>query len=57
MKSIDLTSEFLALGCNRGKIFIFCMKTRELVRFSLSLKDGAHKNKDVVFNVKSFTNL
>jgi hypothetical protein len=32
MKSIDLTGEYLALGCNRGKIFVFCMKTKELVR-------------------------
>ncbi|XP_046642016.1 F-box/WD repeat-containing protein 1A-like isoform X2 [Daphnia pulicaria] len=31
MKSIDLTSEYLALGCNRGKIFVFCMKTKELL--------------------------
>ncbi|KAK4025625.1 hypothetical protein OUZ56_014683 [Daphnia magna] len=31
MKSIDLTSEYLALGCNRGKIFVFCIKTRDLL--------------------------
>lgn len=41
MKSVDLSNEFLAVGCNRGQIFVWCLKTKELV---------CHHNKTSIFN-------
>ncbi len=52
MKSIDLTNEYLALGCNRGKIFVFSMKTNELVR-GTSIFDHFHNIIRIVVNAKA----
>lgn len=37
MKSADISNDFLAIGCNRGQILIWCLKTKKLVRSLLQL--------------------